>query len=213
MWTVRCGRARYSRSSTLFGQCPTPIVPGSICNAIPSRSSTGLDLTVRCSSAQNAQSNTRQHNGFRAVHRRSVACSNRRDAGTVRSGRCRRHSGPARANRRDRWRGLLASHPTAATLVELLEARRDDNSGYVAVGLDGDTRTMSFGELCTASLSGAQALQRKDRLRHGAVRTPAVITVSDPLAFIVAFFAVMQAGMVAIAAPDSPEEHPAHRRR
>jgi len=107
----------------------------------------------------------------------------------------------------------LASHPTAATVVELLEARRDDNSGYVAVGLDGDTRTMSFGELCTASLSGAQALQRKDRLRHGAVRTPAVITVSDPLAFIVAFFAVMQAGMVAIAAPDSPEEHPAHRRR
>lgn len=107
----------------------------------------------------------------------------------------------------------MPSQVQPTTLVELLAERSGDAGGYVAVTADGDTRRMSFAELFEVSSIGAAVIVEAGMAGFGPARDRAVITVADPLSFIVALFSALRAGCTPVPAPSGTGAHPAHLRR
>jgi acyl-CoA synthetase (AMP-forming)/AMP-acid ligase II len=102
-----------------------------------------------------------------------------------------------------------------ASLVELLARRREESGGYAAVSLDGTSRTLSFRELYDeAALGATLILDQGGRVpEHLHSETRVVLTIVDPLSFIIAFFATLTAGLVPVPGPSRIADHPIHERR
>lgn len=97
------------------------------------------------------------------------------------------------------------------TLLGLLAERRGSGGGYVAARMDGTVRRLGFRELHEITVRGAEVLAAAERPEKSTAT--ALLSVRDPLDFIVAFFSAMAAGLVPIPGPSAGEFRTAHQQR
>lgn len=103
--------------------------------------------------------------------------------------------------------------PVPASLRDLLTMPPVATGRFVEVAADGSERTMTNAELAGDAVTGAAGFQAYGLHRRPAAERGVVLSLADPLEFVLAFFSVVCAGGIPIPAPHRISTHEGHRRR